>query len=86
MPCGQNTVFLYAQGVDGVLAAKGPFKRESWARLHSISAGNAEGKCRYAQTIHRFVHRKAGYFHANTGWSKCDTLVVWPCRASWQNW
>jgi hypothetical protein len=28
----------------------------------------------------------AGYLHANTGWSKCDTLVVWPCRATWQNW
>ncbi len=27
----------------------------------------------------------SGYFQANTGCSKCDTLIVRPCRATWQN-
>jgi hypothetical protein len=56
------------------------------------TVGCACGSLMSAQTHAAWLIRSGcalawpGYRHANTGWSKCDTLVVRPCRATWQNW
>jgi hypothetical protein len=49
------------------LQLRARLKRESLARIHSIPRYIQRISARSAQAIHRFVHRKAGYLHANTG-------------------